>query len=180
MVRKRSRRRNPKFFMGVDARQLAAAFFLVAALIVISALLGRELGLINIIILSAMVVAAMGLGLWYLIFHGLRQAATGNLDLLSDVVSSSPEGRLLTTKDGRFVYANDAYCNLLELPANDAGQTLSDYFAEDTLNFIEWPDKGYGWLPGADIEIRIEYAGEGRKITFSALTEAGQRIIKTL
>ncbi|WP_288900475.1 PAS domain S-box protein [uncultured Sneathiella sp.] len=118
--------------MGVDARQLAAAFFLVAALIVISALLGRELGLINIIILSAMVVAAMGLGLWYLIFHGLRQAATGNLDLLSDVVSSSPEGRLLTTKDGRFVYANDAYCNLLELPANDAGQTLSDYFAEDS------------------------------------------------
>jgi tRNA threonylcarbamoyladenosine biosynthesis protein TsaE len=57
---------------------------------------------------------------------------------------------------------------------------IRDYFAEDTLNFIEWPDKGYGWLPGADIEIRIEYAGEGRKITFSALTEAGQRIIKTL
>lgn len=56
---------------------------------------------------------------------------------------------------------------------------IRDYFAEDTLNFIEWPDKGYGWLPGADIEIRIEYAGNGRKITFSALTEAGQRIIKT-
>ena len=49
-----------------------------------------------------------------------------------------------------------------------------------TYTLIEWPDKGYGWLPGADIEIRIEYAGEGRKITFSALTEAGQRIIKTL
>lgn len=132
MVRKRNRRRNPKFFMGVDARQLAAAFFLVAALIVISALLGRELGPVNIIILSAMVVVAMGLGLWYLIFHGLRQAASGNLDLLSDVVSSSPEGRLLTTKDGRFVYANDAYCNLLDLPAKDAGQTFSDYFADDS------------------------------------------------
>lgn len=57
---------------------------------------------------------------------------------------------------------------------------IRDYFADDTLNFIEWPDKGYGWLPGADIEIRIEYAGSGRKITFSALTEAGQKIIKTL
>lgn len=57
---------------------------------------------------------------------------------------------------------------------------IRDYFAEDTLNFIEWPDKGYGWLPGADIEIRIEYAGNGRKIAFSALTEAGLRIIKTL
>ncbi len=117
--------------MGVDARQLAAAFFLVAALIVISALLGRELGLVNIIILSAMVVAAMGLGLWYLIFHGLRQAASGNLDLLSNVISSSPEGRLLTTKDGRFIYANDTYRHLLDLPAKDGGQTLSDYFAGD-------------------------------------------------
>jgi len=57
---------------------------------------------------------------------------------------------------------------------------IRDYFSEDTLNFIEWPDKGYGWLPGADIEIRIEYAGTGRKLTFSALTEAGQQIIKTL
>ena len=131
MVQRRNRRRNPKFFMGVDARQLAAAFFLVAALIVISALLGQELDFVNIVILSVMVVGAMGLGLWYLIFHGLRQAASGNVDLLSDVVSSSPEGRLLTTKDGRFVYANEAYCTLLELPTKDIGQTLSDYFADD-------------------------------------------------
>lgn len=57
---------------------------------------------------------------------------------------------------------------------------IRDYFSEDTLNFIEWPDKGYGWLPSADIEIRIEYAGTGRKLTFSALTDAGKKIIKTL
>lgn len=57
---------------------------------------------------------------------------------------------------------------------------IRDYFSEDTLNFIEWPDKGYGWLPSADIEIRIEYAGRGRKLTFSALTDAGKKIIKTL
>ena len=57
---------------------------------------------------------------------------------------------------------------------------IRDYFAEDTLNFIEWPEKGYGWLPGADIEIQIEYAGNGRKMTFSALTKAGQEIIRTL
>ena len=125
------RRRNRKFFMGVDARQLAAAFFLVAVLIVISALLGRELGLVNIIILSAMVVAAMGLGLWYLIFHGLRQAASGNLDMMADLIASSPEGRLLTTKDGRFIYANDAYRELLDLSGREEGMTLGDYFADD-------------------------------------------------
>ncbi|MAZ02562.1 MAG: hybrid sensor histidine kinase/response regulator [Sneathiella sp.] len=125
------RRRNPKFSLGMDARQLAAAFFLLAALIVISALLGQELGLVNIVILSAMVIAAMGIGLWYLIFHGLRQAASGNLELLSDIISTSPEGRLLTTKDGRFVYANDAYFSLLELSQKEQRQTLADYFAPD-------------------------------------------------
>ncbi|MCK7458924.1 tRNA (adenosine(37)-N6)-threonylcarbamoyltransferase complex ATPase subunit type 1 TsaE [Idiomarina aminovorans] len=57
---------------------------------------------------------------------------------------------------------------------------IRDYFAEDTLNFIEWPDKGFGWLPGADIEVQIEYAGNGRKMTFSARTEAGKKIIRTL
>lgn len=117
--------------MGVDARQLAAAFFLVAALIVISALLGRELGLLNIIILSAMVIAAMGLGLWYLIFHGLRQAASGNLDLLSDIASTSPEGRLLTTKDGKYIFANTAYRQLLGLSPKEPGQTLRDMLADD-------------------------------------------------
>ncbi|MEX1034404.1 MAG: PAS domain S-box protein [Sneathiella sp.] len=125
------RRRNPKFSLGMDARQLAAAFFLLAALIVISALLGQELGLVNIIILSAMVIAAMGIGLWYLIFHGLRQAASGNLELLSDIISTSPEGRLLTRKDGRFVYANDAYFKLLDLPLKEPAQTLGEYFSAD-------------------------------------------------
>ncbi|MCF8468292.1 MAG: PAS domain S-box protein [Sneathiella sp.] len=117
--------------MGVDARQLAAAFFLVAALIVISALLGQELGPVNIIILSAMVAAAMGLGLWYLIFHGLRRAATGNLDLMSDIISASPEGRLLTTKDGRFVFSNAAYQQLLDLPLREAGRTLRDLLGDE-------------------------------------------------
>lgn len=57
---------------------------------------------------------------------------------------------------------------------------IRDYFAQDTINFIEWPNKGAGWLPTADIEIKIAYAGQGRHIAFSALTTAGQTIINTL
>ena len=117
--------------MGVDARQLAAAFFLVAVLIVISALLGRELGPFNIVILSVMVVAAMGLGLWYLIFHGLRRAARGNLDLLSEVISNSPEGRLITTKDGTYVSSNAAYRKLLGLSLRGPHKTLEELLSED-------------------------------------------------
>lgn len=120
-----------KFFMGVDARQLAAAFFLVAVLIVISALLGTELGPVNLVILSAMVVAAMGLGLWYLIFHGLRRAASGNLELLTDVISASPEGRLITTKDGSYVSSNGVYRQLLGLSSRGANKTLQEALSED-------------------------------------------------
>ncbi|USG59770.1 PAS domain S-box protein [Sneathiella marina] len=132
MVDRKTRQpRNRRFSVGLDARQLAAAFFLVAALIVVSALLGQELGPLNIIILSAMVVVAMGLGLWYLIFHGLRRAASGNLELLLEVISTSPEGRLITTKDGLFVASNRAYLKLLGLPARGSRKTLNDVLSDD-------------------------------------------------
>lgn len=125
------RPQNRRFSVGLDARQLAAAFFLVAALIVISALLGREIGPFNLVILSAMVIGAMGLGLWYLIFHGLRRAASGNLDLLSDVISASPEGRLITTKDGKLVTSNRPYQQLLDLPLRGPSKTLEQIFVDD-------------------------------------------------
>ncbi|MEH6546036.1 MAG: PAS domain S-box protein [Sneathiella sp.] len=132
MVERKTRQsRNRRFSVGLDARQLAAAFFLVAALIVVSALLGQELGPLNIIILSAMVVVAMGLGLWYLIFHGLRRAASGNLELLLEVISTSPEGRLITTKDGMYVASNNAYLKLLGLPTRGTRKTLQDILTDD-------------------------------------------------
>ena len=37
--------------------------------------------------------------------------------------------------------------------------------AHDTL-LIEWPERGDGWLPAADVAVRIEHAGEGgRRVT---------------
>ncbi|WP_169568971.1 hybrid sensor histidine kinase/response regulator [Sneathiella limimaris] len=123
---KKVRAKNRRFSLGVDARQLAAAYFLVATLIVIAALLGREMSLVNLTILSFMVLAAMGIGLWYLIFYGLRRAASGELDLLTEFVSSSPEGRLMTTKTGEFVMANDAYFETLKLNKRSSPKTLME------------------------------------------------------
>ncbi|MTJ01507.1 tRNA (adenosine(37)-N6)-threonylcarbamoyltransferase complex ATPase subunit type 1 TsaE [Idiomarina piscisalsi] len=57
---------------------------------------------------------------------------------------------------------------------------IRDYFADDTLNFIEWPEKGAGWLPDADIEIALSYYEQGRKITINALTNAGKNIVTSL
>lgn len=57
---------------------------------------------------------------------------------------------------------------------------IRDYFAEDTLNFIEWPEKGAGWLPAADLDITIDYLAEGRRVTLSALTTKAEQLLKKL
>ncbi|MEP4193619.1 MAG: PAS domain S-box protein, partial [Sneathiella sp.] len=130
-VYKPGRNRDRRFFLGVDARQLAAAYFLVATLIVIAAILGQELSFLNLMILSAMVLAAMGIGLWYLIFYGLRRAASGDLDLIAEFVAASPEGRLVTTKEGAFVLANDAYFDVMRLDPKKGNKTLLEIMDKD-------------------------------------------------
>lgn len=153
---KPGRKRDRRFFLGVDARQLAAAYFLVATLIIIAALLGQEMSFINLMILSAMVLAAMGIGLWYLIFYGLRRAASGDLDLIAEFVSASPEGRLVTTKDDKFVLANDAYANVMQLDSHEEKKTLlevmeSNFAAREQLKSLK-----NAAVKGLNIGIRVE------------------------
>ncbi len=39
-----------------------------------------------------------------------------------------------------------------------------DYLAEQSLCLIEWPEKGEGFLPKADMELSLSYQGEARRI----------------
>ncbi|MGR6872788.1 tRNA (adenosine(37)-N6)-threonylcarbamoyltransferase complex ATPase subunit type 1 TsaE [Pseudomonas sp. HK3] len=48
---------------------------------------------------------------------------------------------------------------------------VRDYFADDTLCLIEWPEKGAGVLPEADIDIVIEPWQQGRELTFNSHSE---------
>ncbi|WP_404401249.1 tRNA (adenosine(37)-N6)-threonylcarbamoyltransferase complex ATPase subunit type 1 TsaE [Idiomarina seosinensis] len=57
---------------------------------------------------------------------------------------------------------------------------IRDYFAADTLNFIEWPEKGEGWLPGADLTIDISYCDTGREVNLAACSAAAEQLIKQL
>ncbi|MFQ5470121.1 MAG: tRNA (adenosine(37)-N6)-threonylcarbamoyltransferase complex ATPase subunit type 1 TsaE [Gammaproteobacteria bacterium] len=41
---------------------------------------------------------------------------------------------------------------------------LRDYLRDDSICLIEWPEKGEGVLPRADLDIRIEYQQSARNV----------------
>lgn len=46
---------------------------------------------------------------------------------------------------------------------------IRDYFDQDCLCFIEWPDKGQGFLPEPDRLISLLAEGEGRSVELSVI-----------
>ena len=58
---------------------------------------------------------------------------------------------------------------------------IRDYFDGSHLSLLEWPEKGLGFIPGADIEITLAYASaESRTIGFKALTDKGAELLAQL
>lgn len=57
---------------------------------------------------------------------------------------------------------------------------IRDYFAPGHLCLIEWPSRGEGFLPQADIVIEITVQGTGRSIELQAQNPASERILKKL
>ncbi|MGJ8686678.1 MAG: tRNA (adenosine(37)-N6)-threonylcarbamoyltransferase complex ATPase subunit type 1 TsaE [Spongiibacteraceae bacterium] len=57
---------------------------------------------------------------------------------------------------------------------------IRDYFDGQSVCLLEWPDRGRGFLPLADITVSIEQKGEGRCLTLSAGSDRGQAIINQL
>ena len=51
---------------------------------------------------------------------------------------------------------------------------IRDYFAGDALCLIEWPQRGAGVLPAADLDIHISYLPEGRELQLLAHSPRGQ------
>ncbi|MEX2321279.1 MAG: tRNA (adenosine(37)-N6)-threonylcarbamoyltransferase complex ATPase subunit type 1 TsaE [Saccharospirillum sp.] len=62
---------------------------------------------------------------------------------------------------------------------------LRDYLLPDTLWLVEWPERGAGVLPEADVVVHFSDAGasdgsDGRLLRFEGATSAGQRIVDHL
>ena len=49
---------------------------------------------------------------------------------------------------------------------------IRDYFAQDSVCFIEWPAMGKGFLPAPDVIISLTAQGAGRLLTLERVSEA--------
>ena len=57
---------------------------------------------------------------------------------------------------------------------------IRDYFSRDSIVLVEWPDRGRGILPPADISISIERTENGRILHFEACGAAGVECVRKL
>jgi len=75
---------------------------------------------------------------------------------------------------GRSVYHLDLY-RLVD-PAEVEGLGVRDLLAGNALLLIEWPEKGGDFVPAADLEVSIDYAGVGRRLRVSAHSSVGRAL----
>lgn len=52
---------------------------------------------------------------------------------------------------------------------------ISDYFNQDSVCFVEWPEKGSGFLPKPDAELALSVEGSGRLVESSQLLDVSQK-----
>lgn len=55
---------------------------------------------------------------------------------------------------------------------------IRDYFSENSICLIEWPQRGRGILPAPDIRVRIETSGLGRALHLASDTALGEQMIQ--
>ncbi len=54
---------------------------------------------------------------------------------------------------------------------------IRDYFGDMSVCLVEWPERGLGALPSADLVINITQEGRGRRVLLGAESEQGRRVL---
>ncbi|MEF1284739.1 MULTISPECIES: tRNA (adenosine(37)-N6)-threonylcarbamoyltransferase complex ATPase subunit type 1 TsaE [unclassified Vibrio] len=57
---------------------------------------------------------------------------------------------------------------------------IRDYFTPDAICLVEWPEKGQGLLPAADLDIDLRYDGEARVVQLTANNPYGSHLLEQL
>lgn len=52
-----------------------------------------------------------------------------------------------------------------------------ELFTDNTINLIEWPEQGAGWLPEMDLWLKIVHIEDGRRLCLSANTPRGMSLL---
>jgi tRNA threonylcarbamoyladenosine biosynthesis protein TsaE len=92
----------------------------------------------------------------------------------------SPTYGLLETYPvaGRVVLHLDLY--RIEQAAELEYLALTDLFGEDALLLVEWPERGAGFLPPADLDMRFDYAGAGRSVRLRAHSGPARALVAAI
>lgn len=75
--------------------------------------------------------------------------------------------------DGRSLFHLDLY--RLATPAEVAPLDLDGLLGERDLLLVEWPERGGGLLPPADLALGLRYAGTARELKLRALAARAER-----
>lgn len=78
--------------------------------------------------------------------------------------------------DGLRIFHIDLYRIVSEEELEYIG--FDDYFSNESLTLVEWPENGAGWLPRHQLWVRLERAPQGRLLSWCDEAPLGKEISK--
>jgi tRNA threonylcarbamoyladenosine biosynthesis protein TsaE len=57
---------------------------------------------------------------------------------------------------------------------------IRDLLEGDSVLLVEWPERGAGVLPTADLEVRLDHADAGRVLNLTPLTDTGAGLLASI